>query len=172
MRRVNISYNKRLSREDFSYSLYEDIYNYKNIGWCTYQIQWLKTIHVDDYKLGILAKERLQSFVDYLVEASIEEINESKENLDDKEGLSFLTMLETIINPEDFDAYKRVITLVSKKGDYETALFYVEELLNAGFKDKKAVKELENTALLRITPEFNALIQEYLNDARYTIAEQ
>lgn len=174
MRRVNISYNERLLREDFFYSLYEDIDNhdYKNLGWWTYQIQLLNTIHVDDDELGLLSKKRLLSYIDFLVEASIEERNESKENLENKEGLLFLAMLKTIINPKDFEGYKTVITLASNKGDYETALFYVEELLKAGFKDKKALYEIENTALLRITPEFNALVQEYLNDARYTIVEQ
>ena len=56
--------------------------------------------------------------------------------------------------------------------DYGTALFYLEELLKNGYTDKSELYELENTALFRITPEFNMLVEKYLRDARYEIIEQ
>ena len=46
----------------------------------------------------------------------------------------------------------------SKIEDYGTAIFYLEELLKNGFTNQKKIYSLEHTALLRITPEFNALI--------------
>ncbi|RUA19040.1 MAG: alpha/beta hydrolase, partial [Flavobacteriia bacterium] len=50
-------------------------------------------------------------------------------------------------------------------------LFYLEEALKNGFKDKEKLYGLEGTALLRITPEFNELVSNYLKDALYEIDE-
>ena len=50
-------------------------------------------------------------------------------------------------------------------------MFYVEEALKLGFKDTKQLDELEHTALLRIDPKYNALMEKYLKTARYQITE-
>jgi hypothetical protein len=113
---------------------------------------------------------RLKSFVSFLTDKNIEDLRVEK--IVDEEGLVFLFMLKTIINPQDFDAYENVISLSAKNEDYTTSLFYLEELLKVGFVDKNALYQIENTGLLRIAPEFNALILKYLNDARYVPIEQ
>ena len=113
---------------------------------------------------------RLIGFVNHIVDSNITELK--SEPTIDEEGLSYLWMLKTITNPKDYKSYKNVIAYASKIEDYATALFYLEELLKAGYEDKKGLYEIENTALLRITPEFNLLIEKYLKDARYQVIEQ
>lgn len=51
-------------------------------------------------------------------------------------------------------------------------MFYLEELLKTGYNDKQELYALEDTALLRITPEFNELVYKYLKDARYDVIEE
>lgn len=88
----------------------------------------------------------------------------------DKEALNFLYMLKTIISPANHEAYFKVISLSSQLDDFGgAALFYLEELLKSGYKNKSKLYSIDNTALLRITPEYNELIEKYLNDARYSI---
>jgi len=50
--------------------------------------------------------------------------------------------------------------------------YRLQELLKNGYANKSELYELENTALFRITPEFNLLVEKYLKDARYEIIEQ
>lgn len=169
---VSVSSYENSKRESYFYALNDDIdfHDFKNLGWWTYQIQLLNTIRVDDDEHSILAKKRLKNYLGFLVNAFIEELNEDK--VKNKDGLLFLTMLETIVHPENFEGYKSVISLSAKENDYETALFYLEELLKAGYTDKESIYNMAHTALLRITPEFNALVQQYLKEARYPIDEQ
>ncbi|MEM9143408.1 MAG: alpha/beta hydrolase, partial [Bacteroidota bacterium] len=85
----------------------------------------------------------------------------------DLDALAFLYMLKTITDPKDYAYYKKVISLASKLEDYETALFYLEELLKQGYRNKKELYSLADTALLRISPQFNALLEKYLKQSRY-----
>ena len=81
-------------------------------------------------------------------------------------------MVKTITAPKVFDSYLKIISDSAKYEDFGTALFYLEELLKNGYKDKSVLYSLEHTALLRITPEYNKIIDTYLNDARYDIIEE
>ena len=81
-------------------------------------------------------------------------------------------MLKTITDPTDYDYYLKVISLSAKKEDFGTAIFYLEEVLKRGYKDKERLYSLDHTALLRITPEYNKVIEKYLDDARYEIIDE
>ena len=105
-----------------------------------------------------------------LIEDNIE-IIKSEEIVDD-EALILLSMQKTITEPEDFEYYLRVISLSSKYEDYGTALFYLEEALKKGFKDIDKLDKLPNTAILRISPEYNKLVHKYLDNARYKITDE
>ena len=76
-------------------------------------------------------------------------------------------MLKTITQPEKAENYLKVISNSALLDDYGTALFYLEELLKNGYKDKEKLYTIEHTALLRIAPEFNEIVEKYLKDARY-----
>lgn len=88
------------------------------------------------------------------------------------EALDFLYMLRTIITPEDTEPYLKIISNSAKIEDYGTALFYLEELLKTGYTDKETLYGLDGTAFLRITPEFNEVVDKYLKDARYDFIKE
>jgi hypothetical protein len=81
-------------------------------------------------------------------------------------------MLKTITDPSDYSYYLKIISDSARYEDYGTALFYLEELLKNGYKDKEELYNLEHTALLRITPEFNKIVNTYLEDARYDLIDE
>lgn len=165
-------FQESLLREDYDYYLEEDIltYNFNNLGWWNYQMSELdKFVNGRDRFKQQMGK-RLKSYINALIEDNIDNVR-FNENID-QEALIFLSMLKTISEPKDFDHYLTVISISSQNEDYGTALFYLEELLKKGFKDKKRLYDLEHTALFRISPEFNALVEKYLDDARYEIIEE
>ena len=165
-------FKETLLREDFAYYLEEDVltYNFNNLGWWNYQKS-----QIDKYVNGANKAEkqmgqRLNGYVNALIEDNIDLVNSQK--IIDEEALVFLYMLKTIIVPEDFDNYLKVASIASKNEDFGTALFYLEEALKKGFKSKDELYTIPNTALLRITPEFNALVKKYFKDARYEIKDE
>ncbi len=158
-----------LIREDYLYYLEEDIltYNFDNLGWWNFQMGELAKYQ----KSGKLAErymgQRLEGYLNALVEDNIDMLLQATGV--DEEALLFLWMLKTITAPKEYANYLKIISMSSKYEDYGTALFYLEELLKNGYEEKAGLYQLEHTALLRITPEYNAIIEEYLKDARYEI---
>ncbi|MCM4168705.1 hypothetical protein KCTC52924_02397 [Arenibacter antarcticus] len=154
-------------KEDYIYYLEEDIatYNYKNLGWWTYQMEELKKYE----KSKILAErqmgKRLLGFINALIEDNIDVLEAEKEI--DYDALSLVWMLKTITQPKEYDYYLKIIAKSAEVEDFGTSLFYLEELLKNGYTDKAKLYQLENTALLRITPEFNQIVEKYLKEARY-----
>lgn len=165
-------YKEALLREDYDYALYEDLatYNFNNLGWWNYQMQELNKNSSSGSIFESQMGNRLTGFINHLVESTIDELKNEK--VLDEEGLNFLWMLKTITNPKEYDAYINVISYNAKTEDFGTALFYLEELLKAGYSRKKELYTIADTALLRITPEFNQLVEKYLKDARYEVMEQ
>ncbi|MBO0590094.1 alpha/beta hydrolase [Cellulophaga sp. E16_2] len=168
----NYRFQEELLQEDYDYAVYEDVatYNFNNLGWWNFQMQEIKKFQNAENPYERQMGNRLKDFVDYLVDKNIKELKE--ENVLDEEGLTLLYMLNTITDSDNHDAYIGVISLSSKVEDYSTALFYLEELLKTGFTDKQRLYDIPNTALLRISPEYNALMLTYLKEARYDIKEQ
>ena len=168
----NLIFQEELTQRDYDYNLLQDLdaLNYNNLGWWNYQ---MKKLGQYDNKPGIREKQmgkRLIAFLNALVEDNID-IELARPKIDE-EAVSLLWMIKTITDPTDFSYYLKIISDSSKYEDYGTAIFYLEELLKQGFTDKEALYALENTALLRIMPEFNKLVEKYLNEARYKLNEQ
>ena len=113
---------------------------------------------------------RLEAYLNALVEDNMDIVR--TQPTIDEEALNFLWMLKTIISPKEYSNYLNVISLNAKVEDFGTALFYLEELLKIGYDNVDELYALENTALLRITPEFNELVDKYLKSARYKIIEE
>ena len=165
-------FKERLIQDDYSYYLEEDIlsYNYNNLGWWQYQMEELKKY---ESRVSIFEKQmakRLKSFLNALIEDNLDAIKIGKPV--NEEAMLLLWMIKTITDSKNFSTYLKIISLSAKVEDYGTSLFYLEELLKAGYKDKKELYTLENTALFRITPEFNTLVEKYLKDARYETIEE
>lgn len=109
--------------------------------------------------------KRLLGYLNALIEDNID--IEKEYPVVNDEALSFLWMLKTITEPKAYSYYLNIISDSSKYEDFGTALFYLEELLKNGYEDKARLYSLEHTALLRIMPEFNAIVNKYLKGSRY-----
>ncbi|MFC4219544.1 alpha/beta hydrolase [Flagellimonas marina] len=174
MRRAeNAAFSKEiLMKENYQYDMEEDMFahNFKNLGWWNYQMDELDKLingsNIHEQEMG----HRLVGFLNALAEDNIALVKSGQ--MIDEDALAFLYMLKTILDPDDFEFYLKTISLSAKNEDFGTALFYLEEALKRGFKDKDKLYNLEDTALLRITPEFNKVVEKYLEDSRYEIIEQ
>lgn len=155
------------TKEDYNYYLEEDIitYNYNNLGWWNYQMTELDKIEESDNLFKRRMGKRLRGYLNALIADNIDLIKSEK--IVDLEALNFLYMLKTITEPTNFENYLKIISYSSSIEDYGTATFYLEELLKNGYKNKSELYSLENTALFRITPEFNELVEKYLKESRY-----
>ncbi|APQ18197.1 hypothetical protein [Maribacter hydrothermalis] len=176
-RRANRSQNSYFLKEDFlkedySYYLEEDIlsYNYANLGWWKFQMEDLAKLDKSTVLFERQMSSRLRGYINALISDNIDFIEADKQV--DLEALNLLYMIKTITAPLDFSPYLKVISTSAQMEDYGTALFYLEELLKNGYTNKNELYELEHTALFRITPEFNELVEKYLKKARYDIIEQ
>ncbi|RTE53045.1 alpha/beta hydrolase [Arenibacter aquaticus] len=159
-------------KEDFVYYLEEDIatYNYNNIGWWVYQMEELKKYDTSKIVAEREMGKRLLGYINALIEDNLDMLKAAPRL--DQEALSLLWMLKTVTDPKEYRYYLKIISHSASTGDYGTALFYLEELLKNGYTDKTELYSLENTALLRITPEFNEIVAKYLQEARYDIMEE
>lgn len=164
-----ILFKETLIKEDYIYYLEEDIitYNYNNLGWWSYQMEELEKFKKNPDVLQQQMGKRLEGYINALVEDNIDIIKSG--NPVDGEALNFLWMLKTVINPKDYESYQNIISYNAKVNDTSTALFYLEELLKNGYSDRAELYDLEDTALLRLTPEFNDIVAKYLKDARYDL---
>ena len=167
-----IFFKESLIKEDYEYYLEEDIitYNYNNLGWWNYQMGELKKYDTSANVLEQQMGERLHGYINALIEDTVDAVR--AEPTIDLEALILLYMLKTITAPKGYDAYLKVISNSAKMEDYGTALFYLEELLKNGYTNKTELYALKNTALLRITPEFNEIIKKYFTEARYNTLEE
>ncbi len=159
-------------RDDFDYNLNDDVLtlNYNNLGWWNYQMGEIRKYSNSTDPFVKEMGMRLLGFINALIGDNIN--LELAQNPVNEEALSYLWMVKTITAPKEFDSYLKIISDSAKYEDFGTALFYLEELLKNGYKDKSALYSLEHTALLRITPEYNKIIDKYLKDARYEIIEE
>ena len=167
----NYFLKETFTKEDYNYYLEEDIitYNYNNLGWWNYQMTELDKIEESDNLFKKRMGKRLRGYLNALIADNIDLIKSEK--LVDLEALNFLYMLKTITEPTNFESYLKIISYSSSIEDYGTAMFYLEELLKNGYKNKTELYSLENTALFRITPEFNELVEKYLKEPRYDLIE-
>ena len=164
-------YKEELTKEDFAYYLEQDVitYNYNNLGWWKYQMEELNKYQKSANEFERNMGKRLEGFLNALIEDNLDMLSQEKPV--DLEAVNFLHMLKTITDPKQAENYFSVIGNTALQGDFETALFYLEELLKTGYSDAEKIYTIDNTALLRITPEFNAIVEKYLKDARYESIE-
>ena len=161
-----------LTKEDYGYYLEEDVltYNYNNLGWWNFQMSELDKIDKSANEFERRMSSRLRGFLNALISDNINII--ATDTQVDLEALNFLYQLKTITEPKNPENYLKVISYSALVEDYGTGLFYLEELLKTGYDNKEELYGLENTALFRISPEFNAVVAKYLKDARYEVIEE
>ncbi len=163
------SYEKQQQAE-YEYLLRSDIMtaNFQNVGWWAYQIDELQKIKESANEARSNMAYRLHGYLDFLSKREFDAILKSKAPLDTK---IFISVLRTAIRKDDPEAYFAIISLASLDGDNETALLYLEDLLKTGFSNMDELYSIDGTLGLRITPEFNELIKEYLGEARFPVEE-
>jgi len=159
-------------RSEYRYNLNDDVFtlNYNNLGWWNYQMSEIKKHMSSPEPLEREMGNRLLGFLNALIEDNID--LELFQNPVNEEALSFLWMVKTITAPAEYTNYLNIISDSAKHEDFGTALFYLEELLKNGYTNTAELYSLENTALFRIMPEFNAVINKYLKGARYDVIEE
>lgn len=168
----NFFLKETLTKEDYGYYLEEDVltYNYNNLGWWNFQMSELDKMDKSGNEFERRMASRLRGFLNALISDNINIISTDKQV--DLEALNFLYQLKTITEPKNPENYLKVISYSALVEDYGTGIFYLEELLKTGYDNKEELYGLENTALFRISPEFNAVVAKYLKDARYGPVEK
>lgn len=159
------------TRGEYEMYLEEDVLNFNlsNLGWWNNQMSRINGLQNSLKKEERFMGLRLEGYLNALVDDYIKLA--AMGSKPDEDALILLYMLKTITAPEESSNYLRVISLTAKYDDFGTANFYLEELLKKGYGDADRLYNLPHTALLRITPEFNQLIDNYLKKARYAIEE-
>ena len=183
LKRIDRQYSDSIAykAEYYQYMLLEDLDtgNFENLGWWQYQYNYYNSI-IESAPENLTGKalivDRFARNVMVLMVSMLKRVYEIEANrpaaIRDIPAVVFLLMLRTIVHPKDYVAYLAVISYSSKMEDYGTALFYLEALLENGYKDLDTLGVLPETGLLRIMPEYQALLEVYLNKGLYGIREE
>ncbi|UJH92593.1 hypothetical protein LZ575_09005 [Antarcticibacterium sp. 1MA-6-2] len=107
---------------------------------------------------------RLQGLLQDLASNSFNDLKEANAAID---PLIFTAILQTIFDKQNPQGYMNIISLSARDGDYYTALLYLEDLLKTGYDDLEALYNIPGTLDLKLSPEYNKIIQEYLDESKY-----
>jgi len=154
-------------RNSYTILMDEDIAfkEYKNLGWWESQIAELDTIFKkNDNVYACDMVLRTKGYLKALADNYKTNLLDKKKNFEKK---MFLNILSTIIDNKDYQSYQNIISLSAYDMDYDTAIFYLEKLLENGFKDIEALYNIEGTLPLRITKKYNQTVKKHLGKAKY-----
>ncbi|NJW53714.1 hypothetical protein [Salinimicrobium oceani] len=161
-----ISQKESRLMDDFIYYMEDDIRssNFENLGWWNYQKIQLDSLSQRNNAEDKMAV-RLKGFIKEYARLKRSALKEDRTS--SLESKLLANMLHTIFDPQAFDAYKEIISLSAQDNDFQTAYFYLEEMLKHGFKDMQALYKIEGTLGLRLTPEYNSIIEKYLGTSKF-----
>ncbi|WP_299898792.1 hypothetical protein [uncultured Aquimarina sp.] len=167
-RRKRNEYRNRelLLKQSFIISLNEDAASnqYDNLGWWQYKMEELEKLSSNNEPYAKAMKERIQKFLIHVIANYKNELSDTKKEIDKK---IFLNILSTIINKKDFKSYKNIISLSARDEDNQTALFYLEKMLEQGYKEMDSLYAIEGTLTLRISKEYNMIVKKYLGSSKF-----
>lgn len=138
--------------------------NFENLGWWNYEVLKLDQFIEGDEPQEMAMARRLKENLRQMGQLALTNMEQADPMLEEE---LLVNMMQTVFNQQNYPAYLRVIELSAVDGDFSTALFYLEELLKNGYTDVDALYELEGTLGLRLSKDFNGLINKYLGSARY-----
>ncbi|MFC6859241.1 hypothetical protein [Zunongwangia atlantica] len=164
----DIKEEETFQKEDYDHFLEVDIFtnNFENIGWWAEQLDNLKEGKENKNLIERNRAYRLEGYLIDLVSINYKTTIASKASIDSK---IFISILKTIVDKNDPDAYLSIVKLAGHDGDAETAMLYLEDLLKTGYKDFNKLYEIEGILDLQMSTEFNLLIEEYGGEAKYII---
>lgn len=153
-------------RDQYLYFFNEDVYssNFENLGWWNGQIKELEELQKSDEQAEAEMAHRLQGLLQDLATNSFRDLKEANAAID---PLIFTAILQTIFDKENPQGYMNIISLSARDGDYYTALLYLEDLLKTGYDDLESLYNIPGTLDLKLSPEYNKIIQEYLGESKY-----
>lgn len=168
LRETTVRNNENFLLQDFNYYLTEDSNNafFDNLGWWSYQMDELD-LKVDSTATSKEERKSALRLRNFLIGATEEKSDLLALNNGSDEQLLFINVLRTLVDPLNKDAYRQAISLSAKEGDYNAALFYLEELMKTGYNDYEEAYTIENTISLRTGPEFNEIIKAYFGKSKY-----
>ncbi|MDT0689545.1 hypothetical protein RM549_07100 [Salegentibacter sp. F188] len=161
---------EEIKQQDYIYFLENDlaIANFENIGWWAYQLDELKELQEKGSGVEQKMAHRLEGFLKSYSKVKYDDIQRSNAHLDVR---IFASLLRTVLDKENPEPYLNIVKLAGQDGDYETALLYLEDLLKLGFDDMEALYNIPGILDLKLSPEYNELIQQYLGESKYYQAE-
>ncbi|AXT56192.1 hypothetical protein D1815_10660 [Aquimarina sp. AD1] len=152
-------------RQSLFFSLEEDIElnQYDNLGWWQYKMGELEKRQKDGDAYATNMVIRLRGFLkNVLSDYKKELVNKNEED-----RKIFLNILSTIVDKDDFESYRNIISLSTIDQDDETALFYLEKMLQQGYKEIESLYNIDGTLALRVSKEYNGIIKQYLGTSKY-----
>ncbi|MCM4160735.1 hypothetical protein FHG64_04905 [Antarcticibacterium flavum] len=153
-------------REQYLYFFNEDVFraNFENLGWWNQQIKELEELQQGNNPAEAEMAHRVQGLLRTLATNSFKDLKERNATNDQ---LVFTAILQTIFDKENPEGYLNIISISAGDGDYYTALLYLEDLLKTGYDDLEALYNIPRTLDLKLSPEFNKIIEEYLGESKY-----
>ncbi|MGS2739150.1 acetylxylan esterase [Sinomicrobium sp. M5D2P17] len=116
----------------------------------------LEKMEKEDNAARAKMAKRLKNMLKAVMKETIPALDSTK-----TDRLLFANAFMVLLDPKQQDAYLEVLRYSVKKSEYGMALFYLEQLLNQGFKDVGKLNSIEDIALLRILPEYNDILEEH-----------
>jgi len=153
-------------REAYALSLEEDVAlkQYANLGWWQYKMAAFDELRKNNEKYAGNMVYRIKGFLQHMLSAYKKDASKQKKELDKE---IFLNILSTIVDKQDYQSYKRIISLSAMDQDDETAIFYLEKMLQNGYKEMEELYTIEGTLALRISEAYNMMIKKYLGTSKY-----
>ena len=166
----NVAASEEAKQEEYIYYMETDVVtsNFENVGWWAAQVEDLKKNEEKFSGPKQKMASRLQGFLDNLSKNYYDGYVNSQATPRSK---VFVSVLRTIFDKEDPEAYLNIIKIAGHDGDHETALLYLEDLLKTGFDDMEALYDIEGILDLKLSKTYNEKIREYLGEAKYYKAE-
>ncbi len=167
-KRIRSKYKNRelFLRQIFTRSLEEDIafIQYDNLGWWQYRMDELDKLKRNKEEYADHMVFRLRGFLKNVLFQFKKELSNGQSEMDRK---IFLNILNTIVDKNDYESYRNIISLSAIDGDNETALFYLEKMLQNGYKEIEPLYTIEGTLSLRISKAYNNIIKKYLGSSKF-----
>lgn len=155
-------------RDEISLYLGDDVYNanYDNLGYWDERILEFRTIAKDSTKPkeSKIARRMLGLIKNDLLFYEKDLFEAPRSSIDQK---IYVNVLKTIVEPDNYLAYQRIIALSTLDKDENTAFFYLEELLKTGFDNYDALYAIPLTEVLQKNSVYNAIIRKYLGKSKY-----